>query len=58
MIKTKKMHSFRMHTQDIVELQRIAQDKQCSQIAILEQALHKLFDELRNEKQQSRSQIL
>ena len=45
MTETKKMHCFRMRPSDVRTLQRLARENKCTQIAILEHALHRYFTE-------------
>ncbi len=45
MKKLKKLQSFRMHQHHLEELKRISEEMNCSQISILEKALHQHFKE-------------
>lgn len=41
----KKLQSFRIHQDHLDELKRISEEKNCTQISILEKALHRYFKE-------------
>lgn len=45
MTRPKKIHSFRMHQEDLETIKGMAEEIGCTQITIVEKALHRYFND-------------